>query len=81
MDIEVLREFLAPVADGEGDGLAAMRLDGVRKVVVELHPRHLDAALIQRVVEAFAAQGFHADPEHSSGTIVLFSRTAPKPIA
>jgi len=77
MDIEVLREFLAPGAGGAGDGLAAMRLDGVRKVVVELHPRHLDAALIQRVFEAFGAHGFDADPEHSSGTIVLFGRTAP----
>lgn len=74
MDIEVLREFLAPAGGGEGDGLGAMRLDGVRKVVIELHPRHLDAALTQRVFEAFATQGFHANPEHSNGSIVLFSR-------
>lgn len=73
IDIEVLKEFIAPAADGL-DGLDSIALDGVAKVVVQTHQNVAGRRGVKRVFDWFSARGFVYSPLHSRGDVVLFER-------
>ena len=61
--------LIMDIEGGELDFIRYARLDGVRKVCIELHPHIIGTAGVAKVEEFFSREGFcedHAisDPEH-----------------
>jgi FkbM family methyltransferase len=73
VDIEVLQAWAAERPDG-GSDLDELRLDGLRKLLLELKPGRFAPRQIKRIFDVVSAQGFYYDPAGSEATLILFRR-------
>jgi FkbM family methyltransferase len=76
---EVLAEFrpdvfVCDIEGGEELLFDGVRLDGIRAVVIELHPTVISRAAVKRVYDTCAAANLYARPELSSANVVAFER-------
>lgn len=67
--------LIIDIEGGEADLIRFMRLDGVTKVCIELHPWAIGKESEKKVREFFHAHGFHEDPLVSDEGHVFYRRT------
>ena len=65
--------IVADIEGGELDLLRHANLNGVEKVLVEVHQRVLGRQGMKQLFDAMSARDFHYDQFHSSGGVILFS--------
>lgn len=68
--------LICDIEGGEEELIPRMPLDGLRDVVIELHPHIVSRAGMARIFKAFADFGLVPRVEHSSETVVAFERVA-----
>lgn len=66
--------LLVDIEGGEEDLFSFARLDGVRKLCIELHPHVIGQAAVDKVVAAIEQQGFREDASVSDDQHKLFVR-------
>jgi FkbM family methyltransferase len=64
------------IEGGESELLPAIAWDGVRKLVLEVHPHVIGEARVGELIALLAAQGFREDREVSSSRKKFFARAA-----
>lgn len=76
--IEKIRPTLiiCDIEGGEMDLFEHANLDGVEKVLIEIHQKVVGGANIKRLFDMFSERNFHYNQQHSCGSVVLFSRVA-----
>jgi FkbM family methyltransferase len=78
---EAIREIrptilIVDIEGGEATLFDGVALDGVQKIMIELHPHVIGAAQTERIRGLLRGAGFAAVHERSRGTNVLFERVA-----
>lgn len=66
--------FVCDIEGGEELLFKDVRLEGIRAVIIELHPAVISREAIKRVYDTCAAAGLYARPELSSANVVAFER-------
>ena len=66
--------LICDIEGGEEELIPALPLDGLRGVVIELHPHIVGREGIARIFKAFLDAGLVPMVEHSSETVVAFER-------
>ena len=66
--------FVCDIEGGESRVFDGIQLQGIRAVVIELHPAVIDRLAIKRVYDCCAAAGLYPRVELSSATVVAFER-------
>ena len=66
--------LIIDIEGGEADLIRFMRLDGITKICIELHPDEIGKDAEQRVREFFVQQGFREDATVSDEEHVLYRR-------
>lgn len=72
--------LIVDIEGGETTLFDGVALDGVRKIMIELHPRVIGTAQTQRVRDILRRAGFTAMHERGKGTNVLFERVPGDPL-
>lgn len=62
------------IEGGEGDLFRNVDLDGINRVLLEVHKHVLGGRGLMRIFDFFSQEGFFYDPKFSSHSIVLFRR-------
>lgn len=65
--------LIVDVEGGEDQLFRGVDLTGLKKVYMELHMNVIGRRGVKRLLDFFSAQGFHYDPWHSHGPVVLLS--------
>ncbi len=66
--------LIVDVEGTEVELLAESNLDGVRKLMIELHHERIGFPGVKAVFDGLSARGFHYDPRFSHEAVVLFRR-------
>ena len=67
--------FVCDIEGGELGLIPNLYFKGVKKVMIEFHQNVIGRRGMKTIFDAMSAQNFHYDQWHSSGSVVLFSRT------
>lgn len=65
--------IICDIEGGEGQLFEGVRLEGVKKVFMEVHQNVLGRVGMKKLFERFLHQDFHYDVWHSIGQVIMFS--------
>ena len=68
--------IICDIEGGEMDLFEHANLDGVGKVLIEIHQKVVGGENIKRLFDMFSQRNFHYNQHHSCGSVILFSRVA-----
>jgi hypothetical protein len=66
--------LLVDIEGGELSLFDGVNLDGISKVMVEMHTKHYGLPGVRRLFDAFHGQGFCYQPRFSRSDVIMFRR-------
>ena len=70
--------LIVDIEGAEAEILPALDLSGVRRVIVEVHPKLIDPPQVSKVLHSLFQAGFDIDLTRDRGDVYVFDRAAPE---